>query len=152
VSLRVYERDLASVSMGAPAEVSVPTYEPRTFPGTVGFVSDILDPKSRSAEARVAVPNADVALRPGMSATALVERTTPNTELWLPLEALQPHEDRVVVFVHTGERRFEPRVVTAGPEEGGVRPVTSGVRPEDDVVIHGAFALRAELERAALEE
>src|SRR6185437_2138419 len=53
-SLRVYERDLANVPTGGPAEIRVPAYEPRTFPGTVRFVSDVLDPKSRSAEVRVA--------------------------------------------------------------------------------------------------
>lgn len=152
VSVRVYERDLASVSVGAPAEVHVPTYEGRTFEGTVRFVSDVLDDKNRSAEVRVWVPNTEGALRPGMSATAFVDRRTEGSQLWLPVEALQPYEGHLVVFVRTGESRFEARTVTAGAEQGGFRPVTSGMRPDDEAVTSGAFALRAELERAGLEE
>jgi cobalt-zinc-cadmium efflux system membrane fusion protein len=151
-SVRVYERDLGSVSVGAPADVSVPTYEGRAFPGNVRFVSSVLDDKSRSAEVRVSVPNLDAALRPGMSATALVERQTGGDELWLPVGALQTHEGNTVVFVHTSDRRFEVRTVVAGAEEGGFRPVRSGILPNDEVVVSGAFALRAELERAGLGE
>lgn len=151
-SLRIYEADLGSVQLGGAAEVRVPAYEDRSFPGTVTFVSDVLDPMNRSAELRVAVDDKTGALRPGMSATAFVDRPVKNTELWLPVTALQPHEGGTVVFLHKGERTFEPRVVQAGDERDGFRPVKSGIGPTDEVVVRGAFALRAELERVALEE
>lgn len=150
-SVRVYERDLGSVRLGAKAEIRVPSFADRAFPGAVSFVSDVLEPTSRSAEMRVAL-DAGGALRPGMSATAYVEREAAPDELWLPIEMLQPHEGATIVFVHTGERRFEVRTVIAGPEEGGLRRVTEGIAPTDEIVVHGAFALRAELERSALEE
>lgn len=150
-SVRVDERDLSSVALGASAEVRVPTYEAKPFPGVVRFVSDVLDPKSRSADVRVALSNSGGLLRPGMSAVAWIERAT-SEPLWLPVEAVQPHEGRTIVFVHEAGRRFRARDVQAGSEQGGLRAIASGIGHDDEVVVHGAFALRAELERAALEE
>lgn len=151
-SLRVYERDLGSIHVGDNAEVRVPTYPERTFGGSVSFVSDVLEPKNRSADVRVSLGNTDGALRPGMSATGYVERMSGVAGVWLPVEAVQAHDGNSIVFVRKTERRFEARTVTAGPEQGGFRPITQGIAPNDDIVIHGAFALRAELERSALEE
>ncbi len=150
--LRVYERDLGDVRVGASVVVQVPTYADRTFVGTISFVSDVLDPVSRSADVRAAMSNAEGALRPGMSATAMVVRPQATPGLWLPAEALQPHDGATVAFVRVGEGKFEARAVSVGLEQGGSFKVGEGIAPTDDVVVHGAFALRAELERSALEE
>ncbi len=150
--LRVYEGDLADVRVGASADVQVPTYADRTFVGTINFVSDVLDPVSRSADVRATLSNAEGALRPGMSATAMVVRPQAMPGLWLPAEAIQTHDGATIAFVRVGEGRFEARSISVGREQGGSFNASRGIAPADDVVVHGAFALRAELERSALEE
>ncbi len=151
-SLRVYERDLANVTPGTSVEVRVPPWPQRVFPGVVSFVGDLVDPVTRTVEARAALSNPDGMLRPGMSATASVALRGREAALWLPVEAVQPHAPGEVVFVRTGPRRFAPRAVVVGPEQGGYVPVTAGLSPGEEVVVRGAFALRGELERAELEE
>ncbi|AKU96253.1 Cobalt/zinc/cadmium efflux RND transporter, membrane fusion protein, CzcB family [Labilithrix luteola] len=149
--VRVYERDLGSVRAGQAATVEVPTYAERKFDGKVVFVSDVLDPASRSAEVRVSLPNADASLRPGMSANAFVSRPPSNDVIWLPATAVQPHEGTRIVFVRKGERRFEARPVTVGNEQEGFLPIEKGIGADDEVVVDGAFALRGVLERAAVQ-
>ena len=151
-SLRVYERDLADARVGSAAEVQVPAYAARPFQGSVTFVGEVLDPASHSAELRVDLANNDVALRPGMSATAFIDRQKPAEGLWLPVGAVQTHDGKPIVFVRTASNRFATRDISVGTEEGGFVLVPRGLGPEDDVVVHGALTLRAELERKALEE
>ncbi|MCL2725568.1 MAG: efflux RND transporter periplasmic adaptor subunit [Polyangiaceae bacterium] len=148
--VRVYERDLQTIRPDAAATVAVPAYPDRTFDGTIAFVSDVLDSKSRSAEVRIRLVNEDGALRPGMSANAFTARRAGDQSTWLPVAAVQPHEGARIVFVRTGERRFQARRVIVGEEQGDYLPVESGLGPDDDVVVEGAFTLRGELERAAL--
>lgn len=151
-SLRVYERDLADVRVGSRAEVQVPAYAARPFPGSVTFVGDVLDPASHSADLRVDLANDDAALRPGMSATAFIDRQKPAEGLWLPAEAIQTHDGKPIIFLRSAPNRFVARDISVGGEEGGFVLVQRGLGPDDDVVVHGALTLRAELERKALEE
>ena len=152
VALRIYERDLPSVVRGASVEVRIPGAPERVFSGTLTFLGDLADPTTRTVEARAALANPDGALRPGMSAVASIALAGNPSALWLPAEAVQLHADRPTVFVRTAERRFEVRAVIVGAEQGGFVPVVSGITPGDDVVVHGAFALRGEMERSEMEE
>src|SRR5262249_42593846 len=141
-ALRVFERDLGAVVPGAAVEVRVPSDPDRVFRGTISFVGDLVDPVTRTAEARAALANATGELRPGMSATAEVALPPESLALWLPTEAVQSHDDGRVVFVRVGERRFEARRVATGAEQAGLVRVVSGIAPGDEVVVQGAFALR----------
>ena len=149
-TLRIYERDLAGVVCGAAVEIKVPAYRDQTFTGTIERVGEMIDPKSRSAEARVRVVNDKGLLKAGMSATATIVLPADDAALWLPATAVQPHGVERIVFVQIAPRRFEARPVAAGPERGGYVPITSGLLEGADVVIAGALALRGELERAEL--
>jgi membrane fusion protein, heavy metal efflux system len=150
--LRLYERDLAEVKLGKTVDVTVQAYPGRVFRGVIGFVGDLLDPATRTLEARADLANADGALKPGMTAVASVPVSTGDQGLWLPTEAVQPHRGSKVVFVAVGERRFTPRAVSVGEEMGGYVPIQSGVAPGTPVVVKGALTVRGELERATLEE
>jgi membrane fusion protein, heavy metal efflux system len=151
-ALRVYERDVARIKLGNPVDIAVQAYPDRVFRGTVGFVGDILDPVTRTLQARVDLDNADGALKPGMTARASVALPAGPKELWIPVEAAQPHAGGRIVFVAVAERRFQPRQVSIGEERGGFVPVVAGIEPGTPVVVRGALALRGEMERAALEE
>ena len=151
-SLRVYERDAENVRLGTPVAITTPGVPERSFSGAVTFVSALVDPISRTFEARVLLDNRDGLLRPGMSATANVAVRDTESHLWVPVEAVQPHDAERVVFVEVGERRYAVRTVSIGEERNGYVPVLEGLHVGDALVVHGAFALRGELERAALDE
>ena len=64
-SVRVYERDLARVTRGTGVEIRVPPWPERVFPGTLAFVGDLVDPATRTVEARVELSNPEGLLGPG---------------------------------------------------------------------------------------
>ena len=148
LEMNVYERDLGRVSRGQSVEVTTTAFPNRVFTGRIVYVGDIVDPATRTVQARVELPNPDGALRPGMFATAFIELAGSGVSAALvPLDAVQELEGRKVVFVPTaepGEFRAVPIEVSDQTHERGVL-VVSGVVPGDRVVTSGAFLLRSEL-------
>ena len=149
-SLRLFEQDLPRVRPGLAVTVRVAGSD-REFTGTVSVVAPVIDPVTRTAEGRVALDNADGALRPGASAVASVWIPSAERRRWLPREAVQSHEGARVVFVPAGDG-FEARPVRIGEEESGRVPVLEGLEGVDRVVVRGAFGLLGELERESLGE
>lgn len=155
LELNVYERDLGRISRGQSVEVTTAAFPNRRFSGRIVYVGDIVDPATRTVQARVELPNADGALRAGMFATAFIELGGSGVSAALvPLAAVQELEGRRVVFVPTvepGEFRAVPIEVSDQTHERGVL-VVSGVAPGDRVVTSGAFLLRSELASGEIDE
>jgi cobalt-zinc-cadmium efflux system membrane fusion protein len=150
-TLRIYERDLAGVTVGSTVELKVPSYPDRTFRATLELVGEVVDPTTHTVEARAKLRNPEGILKPGMTATAGIALKSSDATLWLPIEAVQPRGSDRVVFLRVKERRFEPRRVNVGVERNGFVAVTSGLAEGTEVVVHGAWALRGELERAEIQ-
>jgi membrane fusion protein, heavy metal efflux system len=140
----IYERDLGRVAAGAPATVSVAASPRKSFTGKVTYVSSVLDRETRTAKARIEVANPEAALKPGMFATAAVATSAPEPVLQVPETALVLLQGQMTAFV-SAEDGFVPRPVETGARRGGQIVVTSGLEPGDEVVVAGAYALKARL-------
>lgn len=152
IELDIFERDLSRVAEGQAVAVSTAAYPGRTFPGTIVYVGDILDPESRTVRARVEIPNPDGALKPGMFARAVIQIPTGDgaAVVAVPRGAVQNVEGRTVVWVpgvELGEFRTQPVEVGDGLDGGRVA-ILSGLEPGDRIVTEGAFTLKAELSKS----
>lgn len=67
VEFQVPERFLPRVAVGDGLSVTTPAYRDRSFAGTIKAIDSRIDPQSRFFMVRAGIPNADDALRPGMS-------------------------------------------------------------------------------------
>jgi cobalt-zinc-cadmium efflux system membrane fusion protein len=159
VLLDVPEAQLATVRRGQPVDVTVPAFPGRRFQGQVQHVGDVIDEKTRTVLVRVAVPNTDGALKPGMYATAEVATGARSggdagepTRLVLPREAVHKVGDANVVFVPAGDNRFRPVEVRLGQSSAKEVEVLSGLEPGTRVVTQGAFVLKSELMKESLGE
>ena len=150
IELDVFERDLARVAVGQRVDVGTAAWPGRGFPGRIVYVGAVLDTARRTVQARVEIPNADGALKPGMFADARIQVGGEGPPLVVvPQEAVQEVEGRRVVFVPGGRPgEFRARPVEPGePLDGGRVAIRSGLAPGDRLVVAGAFALRSELAR-----
>jgi len=155
IELDIFERDLSRVQSGQSVAVMVTAYPGKTFPGRIVYVGDVLDPAKRTVRARVEIPNAAGALKPGMFATASIQVGGGGPPVAVvPQDAVQMVEGRRVVFVPgdaPGEFRMIP--VEVGQTIDGDRVVIlSGIAPGSRVVTAGAFALRSELSKGEIGE
>jgi RND family efflux transporter MFP subunit len=144
----LYEKDFASVRVGTPASVVVPSVPSRTLHGRVAYIDPRLDAATRTAKVRVEVPNRDAVLRLGMFVEVTFETATTGSRVLVPRAAVQSMGSRTVVYVATAEEgRFVERTVQTGAASGEQVEVVHGLTPGERVVTEGSFYLRAEAGR-----
>ena len=143
VEADLYEADLARVTKGAAATVTL-TYLPgRRFEAKVAFIYPYLDPASRTGRVRIALANPRLELKPDMFAT--VTFALPAGErLQIPISAVVYTGPRRLVFVDLGDGRLRPQDVTIGARSGEVVEITSGLQAGDQIVSSGNFLIAAE--------
>ena len=152
VMAEVNEESLASVKPGMPARVYVQAYGEKAFPGRVGRVGDKLDPATRTVPVRVEVNNQAKLLKPEMYATVELETGRSAPSLFVSNEAFQELRGQPVVFVRTGDSRFEARPVQTGRAANEGHFITAGLRAGDWVVTRGSFILKSEFLKASMAE
>src|SRR3989442_11040259 len=121
---RDWSSDVCSSDL-TPATITVDALPGRTFRGSVTFIYPQLDEKTRTLTARVAVENADGALRPGMYATAALA-TAGRRGVSLPLQAVLPPRAKENVFLKRGDGRVVPPGGPVGVPGGSLVVVVEG--------------------------
>ncbi len=143
VQAEVYEKDLGRLRIGQSALITVDTYPNQPFKGKVTYVSDFLDPRTRTARVRCEVPNSDMRLKLDMYANVSLPTTFSRKTLAVPVGAIQEVGDKTVVFIRKTATQFEPRWVTAGNTVRDLVEITNGLKEGEPVVKAGAFHLKS---------
>ncbi|MBN2447731.1 MAG: efflux RND transporter periplasmic adaptor subunit [Phycisphaerae bacterium] len=148
VQLNVHQRDLASVREGQEVQVSFGPGAPAAT-GQISYIDPIVAEQTRTALARVVLPNADGRYRPGLFVNAEIVTEIVPVAVLVARQAVQMLEDRQAVFVRT-EHGFEPQFVTVGRSSGDAIEIVGGLAAGEAYVTHGAFELKAALVTAGL--
>ena len=149
VNLTVYQRDLATVKPGQPVRIEFGHGIPPAD-GVITFVSPALDETTRTATARVVLDNPNGHWRPGLFVTAYIKTGQETAAVVVPRGAVTEIEGQPVVFVQT-DGGFEPRVVRLGRMNAIQVEVVEGLQRGQSYIARNVLALKAELNRAALE-
>jgi multidrug efflux pump subunit AcrA (membrane-fusion protein) len=139
------ETSLPHVQAGRTVEVRVAAYPAERFPGTIAWVADTVNPKTRRIIVRCALPNPSGRLKPDMYATVSLGEGDPQPVVTVPPAAVQDMDGKAVVFIETGKGRFARREVAVDPERDGQVTVRAGLQAGERVVVKGAFLLKSEL-------
>lgn len=141
----LYEQDLPYVKVGLPASLTLPYWPERTFEGRVTFLSPFLDPRSRTASARLEFANREGTLRPGMYGEAVLHCGLGETTA-VPADAVMRTGARSYVFRKDGDGALVPAEVQVGARAGAYYPVLAGLAPGDRVVTSANFLIDSESE------
>lgn len=149
VNLTVYQRDLAHVQAGQHVTIrfghGIPDAE-----GEIAFISPSLEEKTRTATARIVLKNPEGHWRPGLFVEGRIETGRASASVVVPRSAITEMDGEQVVFVQTDEG-FEPREVTVGRTTPESAEIVAGLKPGERYVAANVLALKAEMNRAALE-
>ena len=148
-NLDVYPRHLELVSVGSVVTIRALSMD-REAVGVVSYVAPLFDRAKRAAVARVVLPNAEMAWRPGMFVVAELEILTADTVTCVLKEAVQTIDSQNHVFVPEGPNSFHPVRVLLGTSGNEHVEILSGLSPGDRYVSRGAFQLKAELVTSSL--
>jgi Cu(I)/Ag(I) efflux system membrane fusion protein len=143
IEAEVYEYEAPLVRLGQKARVTL-AYDPaRVYEGRISYVYPYLNTDSRTLRVRFELDNPGLALKPGMYADVELDVQAAEGVL-IPDAAILDTGPRQIVYVMTGEGRYEPRQVTVGVRSDGQAQILSGVKAGEAVVDRANFLLDSE--------
>lgn len=145
VNAQIYEKDVPFVREGQLVSVRSSYGQSDVMEGKIGLLLPQVDERTRTAAARVVLPNPAGALRPGMFVDVNLTSQIADSAVLVPDIAVLRSGERNTVFVALEGGFFEPREVKIGARsQGGFYEVLSGVDAGERVVTSGQFMLDSE--------
>jgi len=133
-----------AISPGDVAEIHLPNGDSRKVEGRVDYVYSMVDPASRTRQARLVVANPGRLLVPHMTVSAIIRSQSSGQSLRIPVSAVirDGQADRVVIALDQG--RFAVRAVKLGMESASEVVVLEGLAKGDRVVESAIFLIDSE--------
>jgi cobalt-zinc-cadmium efflux system membrane fusion protein len=148
----VFEKDLSHIRPGKAVQVHVASYPGRVFHGRITYVSDAIEPKTRTAKVRCVVENRDGLLKLEMFATIEIPVDQSSSVLAVPDSAIQQIDGKPVVFARKSDTDFQKQEVQTGIASGGYTEVRSGLKAGELVVSQGSFVVKTAFLRSLIGE
>ncbi len=150
IDLDVPQSDLGSIREGQTITISASGIDIPDATAVVDFVSPVIDEETRTALARVEIPNTNGQWRPGLFVTAYAASEQLEVPVMNTKNAVQSLEGETVVFIPEGNA-FESVPVVLGRANGTHVEIEAGLRQGEQYVAEGAFALKAEVVTSGLD-
>ena len=110
--------------------------------GKIDFVDNAIDRSSGTIRARAVFANPHGRFTPGMFARVRMAAAPPGNALLVPEAAVGAEQVRKFVLVVDAENVAQPKYVTLGPVVDGLRVITQGLTPDDNVIVNGLMRAR----------
>lgn len=148
--MRVAASDLPAVRVGEKAMVRATAFD-SSATGEVAYVGALIGQDTRTAPARITLPNPEGIWRPGLFVNVELTAASQQAALAVATPAIQRMDNQqTVVFVPVpGGFRAQP--VRVGRSDAQVTEVLEGLKPGQPYVAAGSFVLKAELGKASAE-
>jgi cobalt-zinc-cadmium efflux system membrane fusion protein len=136
----VPEEEARSLYVGKNVIATIPAVAEQTVSGKLTFVSPVVNPQTRTVQARMVLPNREGLFKPEMLASLIFE-SRPEKGITIPSTAVVREDNKDHVFVQASDRDFLLREVELGAEVSDSRVVLKGLTANDSIVLDGAFHL-----------
>jgi cobalt-zinc-cadmium efflux system membrane fusion protein len=144
------EQEAGAIEVGKAVEAEIPALPQQTIRGKLDFVSNTVNPDTRTVRVRMNLPNPRHIYKPAMLATITLEDRARRRQV-IPSTAVVREDNREQVFVQTGADSFVLRPVNLGGEFGEYRVLTDGIQSGEKIVVDGAFHLNNQRKQQALQ-
>lgn len=136
----VPEEQSRSLAVGKTVIASIPALPGETITGKLSFVSPIVNPETRTVQARMNLSNPKGLFKPDMLASMTFESNA-DQRLTIPSTAVVREENKDHVFLQISPTEYLLREVELGAEVNDRRVVVRGITAQDKIVLNGAFHL-----------
>lgn len=136
----VPEEQSGSLTVGKTVIATIPALPGESITGKLSFVSPIVNPVTRTVQARMDLPNPNGIFKPDMLASMTFENN-PEKGLTIPTTAVVREDNKDHIFVKVADNEYRLRQVELGVEVADRRVVLNGLTASDTVVLDGAFHL-----------
>ena len=145
VLAQIFERDLGTVRVGQAVKVRTTYGATRELDGEVSLILPRIEEQTRTATARIVLPNPDGALRPGMFVDVRFTTAIADSAVLVPDMAVLRSGEKDTVFLARDGGTFEAREVKLGARNADGRyQVLAGLNEGERIVTSGQFMLDSE--------
>ena len=125
-----------------PVEMLTSTTGAAALRGRLQLVDNQVNARSGTVRVRAVFDNADGGLMPGQFATLRLGRANTDSALLINERAVGTDQDRKFVMVVGADNTAQYREVRLGTSFNGMRVVTSGLQPQERIVVNGLQRVR----------
>jgi membrane fusion protein (multidrug efflux system) len=137
VVVEIPERDISFFSIGGKAEIFSNTIDPNeSLAGTITFISELADSKTRTTRTEITLNNKKRLLRSGQIVHVILTRRILKDAILIPLLAVIPMEDGKAVYVVNSSQAKRREVILDIIKGDQVR-IKSGLEPGDKLIVAG---------------
>ncbi len=136
VVVYIPEKDISRVRPGLYTEITVISYPKSVFTGMVSKVSPVVDPVSRTLEARICIDNNSQTLKPGMFGEVRIIMRKSKDSLIIPLSAVIERNGKDVIIIEEDGKAVQVEPVL-DIREGDRISVLKGLSAGQKVVVIG---------------
>ena len=144
--MTVPAKDLPAVRIGQTASIKATAFAAEAS-GKVTYVGALVGEQTRSAKARVVLPNPQGLWRPGMQVNVDLVAGTVEVPVAVASQAIQTLDEKTVVFGRYGEY-LEARPLELGRTDGKFIEVVSGLNAGEAYAAANSFLIKADLEKS----
>lgn len=142
-------KDIDQVRVGTNALVKATSAESRAA-GKVSYVGALIGEQTRSAKARVVLPNPNMAWRPGLYVSVELTAEEAQVPVAVAAAAVQSINEKPVVFLRVADG-FVTQPITLGRTDGKQVEIVKGLKPGAPYAAAGSFVIKAELGKGSTE-
>jgi RND family efflux transporter MFP subunit len=141
---RLYQDSADAADRGLTVPVKLKLLDESAFSheGRMDFIDNAIDRSFGTVRARAEFANPHGIFMPGMFARVQVAAAPPRVALLVPDAAVGAEQARKFVLVVDHDSVARPKYVTLGPVVDGLRVVTQGLQPDDNVIVNGLMRVR----------
>jgi membrane fusion protein (multidrug efflux system) len=135
---------LADIRPGLKVEGRIEAFGDRVFKGEVSTVNTRIDPVTRTMRVRALLDNPNLLIKPGLLMSITLMKS-PRSALLIPEEAILQRKQRFFVYTldQQDDKTFAREIeVTPGSRIPGKIEITQGLKPDDQVVVHGLMQVK----------
>lgn len=144
VNVNIYQKDLARVKQGQKAMVKT---EHTQGEGVVSYVGSVVDENTRTALARIILPNDSGQWRPGTFATANIYIEEFDCSVVVPKDSVVSVEDKALIFIPV-EGGYKAQSVQLGRINSEFVEIAFGLEQGQSYVAKGAFTLKSDMNKS----
>ncbi|AOY76523.1 efflux RND transporter periplasmic adaptor subunit [Clostridium formicaceticum] len=141
VVIKVTEASINKIMVAGNVQLVIPSISDEIIIGSIKAVNPVPDSISQLYTVKIAVKNPEGSIKPGMFAQVHIQISEKNDVVLLPSAAVLQESEEFYVFL-AKEERAERKIVEVGLDNGELVEVTSGLTPEDVVIIKGQDFLK----------
>jgi len=142
-------KDLNVIRVGEKVVVKSTAFDSKAE-GSISYVGALLGQDTRTAKARVTLPNPEMAWRPGLFVNIEVVSSEADVPVSVQTDAIQTIDDKSVVFIKVSDG-FVAQPVILGRSDGKFIEVVSGMKAGTPYAASGSFVMKSELGKGSAE-